>query len=156
MNERPLDIKQLQELVEQSTSYYNDRRRLNQALGIGIGLLGIALSLGATVSGILLPKDARVSAIFGARAATQSILFAYPVDKRAGVYRILTAKNQNIGVDLEFNSPSGESLQNIVEQFKSIRLDAAKEESSPVHLEDAVKKLETLLKEVNIQRFSSK
>lgn len=157
MNEKPLDIKRLQEMVEQSTTSYNNLRKLNQKLGIGLGLLGIALSLGATISGILLIKDARISAIFGAcAAATQAILFAYPVDKRAGVYRVLAARNQNIAVNLEFLPQSEEQLQEMVQEFKLIRLDAAKEEASPANLEEAVKKLEIMLQEVQAERFSSK
>lgn len=146
------DIEKLQELVEKNTEFYDDHRRLNQALGIGLGLLGIALSLGATISGIVLIKDARVSSIFGAcAAATQAILFAYPVDKRANAYRTLSARNQNIAVDLEFDPQAKERVQEILKEVKEIRLDAAREESSSINLEEAVKKLETLLKEAKNQ-----
>ncbi len=155
MNEELLDIKQLQKIVERSTTDYEDLRKLNQRLGIGIGLLGIALSLGSTVSGILRPNDARISAIFGAgAAATQAILFAYPVDKRARVYRILTARNKNIAVDLEFNPQSSEQLQKTLQEFKLIRMEAAKEESSSVYSEDAVKKLEDLSQAVNAKHMN--
>jgi anthranilate/para-aminobenzoate synthase component II len=153
MSENLSDLKRLQELVKQSTTDYEELRKLNQWLGIGLGLLGIALSLGGTVSGILLPKDARISAIFGAgAAATQAILFAYPVDKRARVYRVLTAKNKNIAVDLEFSSQSAEQLQKTLQEFKLIRMEAAKEESSSVNSEDGIKNLEALLQKIDLQQ----
>ncbi len=133
--EKKFDREKLKKLIQGTTPYYENRRKINQTLSIGIGLLGIALSLGATLSG-LVTENAKVAAAFGAGAATiQAILFAYPVDRRAGVYRVLAARNKNLWVELEVNQPTETELQNILEEFKTIQLQAAMEEFSSKNLD---------------------
>jgi hypothetical protein len=125
----------LRELIDEAAPQYENRKRLNQALGISIGLLGISLSLGATISGIW-SKDPRIAAAFSACAATtQAILFAYPVEKRAAAYRVIAAKNKNLAVDLELKQLDAEQFDSLVERFKEIRLEAALEEAKSGRLE---------------------
>ena len=141
--ENELNREKLKKLINDTTPYYERRRAINQALSIGVGLLGITLSLGATVAGII-TEDARISAALGAGAATtQAILFAYPVDKRAGTYRVLTARNKNLWIELEVNKPTEIELRQILTEFQAIQLQAAMEESSPGNLDEAADKLAT-------------
>jgi hypothetical protein len=128
MEQYTFDREALKKLISQASPYYEQRRKLNQSLSVGIGLLGISLSLGATISGTI-TQDAKISAIFGACAATtQAILFAYPVEKRSGIYRILFARNENLRTELEVRQQTEEELQEILEEFKSLRVQAALEE----------------------------
>lgn len=129
MQNLSIDQEVLKELVCKTSPYYEERRNLNQSLSIRIGLLGIGLSLGATIAGIV-TDNAKISAIFGACAATaQAILFAYPVEKKAGVYRVLYTRNENLRIDLEVRQQTEAELQAILEEFKSLRLQAALEEA---------------------------
>lgn len=141
MEEPKFDREKLKELIQEASLKYKNLSRLNQFLSLGVGLLGISLSLGATISGVM-TQDSRIAAIFGACAATsQAILFAYPVEKRAAIYRILTAKNSNLEDELEIWQQTDAELRRILEEFKSIRLEAALEEASPGKVEEAVEKL---------------
>jgi hypothetical protein len=127
----------LKKLINETSPRYERLRKLNQSLSVGIGLLGIGLSLGATISGITLKEDARIAAIFGACAATtQAILFAYPTERRSRTYRILVAKNENLRAELEVRQQTEEELQKILEEFKSIRIQAALEEAVPRKTEE--------------------
>ncbi len=131
MGESTFDRETLSQLIHEASSRYDKLRKLNQSLSFGIGLLGISLSLGATISGIIIAKDSRIAAIFGACAATtQAILFAYPTDKRSRAYRALLAKNENLRTELEVRQQTDEELQAILEEFKSIRVQAAFEEAT--------------------------
>lgn len=140
MPEGRIDQIELKKLIQNETPVYEKKRKLNQSIGIGVSLLGIGLGLGATISGVLRSNDARISAIFGACAATtQAILFAFPVDKRTAVYRILTAKSKNLECELQIQDLSQERLYRILEEFKAISLEAALEEASPGKMEEAKK-----------------
>jgi hypothetical protein len=148
--------KTLQEKIANLTPYYEGRRKLNQFLGIGIGLLGIGLSLGATITGIV-TDNAKIAAIFGACAATtQALLFAYPVDKRAAAYRVIAAKNNNLSIDLEIKKHTEEQLQSLLEEFKAIRLEAAIEETKIGNVEDTVDQLRKFLQEYDRHPSTSK
>ena len=135
-----LNQEALKKLIDEASPYYERRRKWNQSLSIVVGLLGIGLSLGATISGIALPNNpnvAKIAAIFGACATTtQSILFAYPTEKRARTYRVLFAKNENLRTELEVRQQTEEELQKILEEFKSIRVQAALEKAVPRITED--------------------
>jgi hypothetical protein len=131
MEGNKFDQVMLKELITKASPRYEQLRKLNQSLSVGIGLLGIGLSLGATISGIIITQDSRIAAIFGACAATtQAILFAYPTERRARTYRVLVAKNENLRADLEVKQQTEEELQKILEEFKSIRVQAALEEAT--------------------------
>ena len=122
----------LKKLIDEASPQYKQRKKWNQSISIVVGLLGIGLSLGATISGILVKDDSRIAAIFGACAATtQAILFAYPTEKRSRTYRVLFAKNENLRAELEVRQQTEEELQKILEEFKSIRVQAALEEAVP-------------------------
>ena len=147
MEEKIFDRQKLSQLIHEASYQYNRRKKLNQSLGMGIGLLGISLSLGATISGIVSTKE--VSAIFGACAATtQAILFAYPTDKRSRAYRTLLAKNENLQAELEVRPQTDKELKAILDEFKSIRVQAALEEAvakkseNPQEPETGVERLE--------------
>ncbi len=141
----------LKKLIDDCTLHYTGKQKLNQFLSIGIGLLGIGLSLGATIAGIAI-DNARIAAIFGACAATtQGLLFAYPVDKRAAAYRVIAAKNKNLSIDLEVKNQTDEQLQNLIEEFKAIRLEAAIEESRVSDIEDIAIKLKDFLEKQGLQ-----
>lgn len=130
MSDNMFDREALKKMIQEASPKYKKRKKLNQFLSNGIGLLGILLSLGATISGILNKENATWSAIFGACAATtQAILFAYPVDKRSRVYSLLLARNENLRTELEVRQQTDEELQKILEEFKSIRVEAAREEA---------------------------
>lgn len=138
MPEGKIDQVTLKKLVQSEIPVYEKKRQLNQFLGLGVGLLGIALGLGATVAGIVKSDDARIAAIFGACAATtQAILFAFPVDKRAAVYRILATKSKNLDLELQIQELPQERLHEILEALKAISLEAALEEASPGKVEEA-------------------
>ena len=144
-------ISKLKKIIDDSTLHYSDKQKLNQFLSIGIGLLGIGLSLGATIAGVA-TDNARIAAVFGACAATtQGLLFAYPVDKRAAAYRILSARNRNLSIDLEVKEQTDEQLQNLIEEFKAIRLEAAIEESKISDIEDVANKLKDFLEKQDLQ-----
>lgn len=127
---------QLKKRLEEATVQYENCKKLNQAIGITIGLLGISLSLGATVAGIWSTNPKLAAAFSACAATTQAILFAYPVDKRAAAYRVISAKNKNLAVDLEFKSPTEDQFQALVDKFKEIRLEAALEEAKPARSEN--------------------
>lgn len=132
MEENTFNQEALKKLIGEASPRYEHLRKLNQSLGVGIGLLGIILSLGATISGIIFKDDAKIAAIFGACAATtQSLLFAYPTERRSRIYRVLVAKNENLQAELEVKQQTEEELQKILEEFKSIRVQAALEEAVP-------------------------
>lgn len=131
------DQEALKKLITEASPQYDQRKKWNQSISIIVGLLGIGFSLGATVSGILIKDDSRIAAIFGACAATtQAILFAYPTERRARTYRILGAKNENLKIELEVRQQTEEELQKILEEFKSIRVQAALEEAVPRKTQD--------------------
>jgi hypothetical protein len=149
MEENKFNQVELKKLINEASPRYERLRKLNQSLSVGIGLLGIGLSLGATISGIVLKEDARISAIFGACAATtQAILFAYPTEKRSRTYRVLVAKNENLRAELEVRQQTEEELQKILEEFKSIRVQAALEEGV-ARKEEPEELLTTLPKDKN-------
>ncbi|MGI0495527.1 hypothetical protein ACN4EG_27435 [Alkalinema pantanalense CENA528] len=132
-----IDRDKLYHLIQETSAQYEYLKKLNQSLSTGIGLLGIALSLGATVSGIII-KDARIAAIFGACAATtQAILFAYPTDRRASAYRILSAKNESLRIELEVKQQTSESLEKILCDFQFIKAQAALEETTSKKPDDS-------------------
>lgn len=140
----------LEKWVQDSVQELDRLKFLNRRLGIGLGLLGILLGLGATVSGLF--DEAKVAAIFGACASTtQAILFAYPVDKRAAAYRILAARTRNLLIDLELRDNAPEQLQQLVEELKTIRLEAAAEEGKAMSLEETIAQLKALLAEQDAQ-----
>jgi hypothetical protein len=130
--ENIFDREKLSQSIRKASTRYDKLKRLNQSLSIGIGLFGISLSLGATISGIIFPDNSKIAAIFGACAATtQAILFAYPTDKRSRVYRTLFARNENLRTELEVRPQTDQELQAILDEFKSIRVQAASEEAIP-------------------------
>ena len=138
MEENTFDREKLSQSIREASSRYDKLKKLNQSLSIGIGLLGIGLSLGATISGIIFPDKSKTAAIFGACAATtQAILFAYPTDKRSRVYRTLFAKNENLRTELEVRPQTDQELQAILDEFKSIRVQAASEEATPKKSENS-------------------
>ena len=137
--------------IGSSTPEYENLKKLNRNLSIRLGLLGIGLSLGATISGIFFIRDARIAATFGACAtAVQGILFAYPVDKRAAVYRLAVNKLNNLLSDLEVkNEHTDVEIQALLEEFKAIRLEAALEEGSSGNLADTLARIKELLKQLD-------
>jgi len=149
--EKPMfDQEALKKLINEASPHYEKLRKLNQSLSVGLGLLGIGLSLGATISGIIITQDSRIAAIFGACAATtQAILFAYPTDKRSRTYRVLVAKNENLRAELEVRQQTEEELQKILEEFKSIRVQAALEEAVPRQMENTEEVLDDLPKDLS-------
>lgn len=140
----------LMQQIDSCTPEYEDLKKLNRNLSIRLGLLGIALSLGATISGIFFIRDARIAATFGACAtAVQGVLFAYPVDKRAAVYRLAVNKLKNLLSDLEVkNNHTDMEIQTLLEEFKAIRLEAALEEGSGGNLADTLTRIKELLREL--------
>jgi hypothetical protein len=124
-------VDKLRKQIELLIKYCERRRSLNQRLNIGIGLAGILLGLGATLAGILYPNDGRIAALFGAGSATtQAILFAYPVNKRERIHRIVVAKLQNLLSDLEIKSNLDlEEIEALLREFKHLRLEALLEDS---------------------------
>ncbi len=137
IEENKFNQAELKKLINEASPHYEQLRKLNQSLGVGIGLLGIVLSLGATISGIIFKDDAKIAAIFGACAATtQALLFAYPTERRSRTYRVLVAKNENLRTELEVRQQTEEELQKILDEFKSIRVQAALEEAVPRKTEE--------------------
>jgi hypothetical protein len=122
--------KSVQSLVEEWTAKYEWLKNFNMGLGLSLGISGILLSFGATLAGIVgTAEAAKVAACLAPASATvQSALLAYPVDKRARFYRILAAKNMNLSTDLKFNQYTDQQLKEILEEFKSIQLEAATRE----------------------------
>lgn len=135
--------------VNTSIPRYEKLKNLNRNLSVRLGVLSIVLSLGATISGIFYIENARIAATFGACAtAIQGVLFAYPVDKRARVYRLTVDKLNNLVSDLEVkNNRTDEELQRLLEEFKAIRLEAALEEGSSGNLAETLSRIKELLKE---------
>lgn len=137
---------QLEKHLNSSIHEYDRLKRLNQRLGIGLGLLGILLSLGASVSGVF--GVAKIAAIFGACASTtQAILFAYPLDKRAAAYRVFSTRTKNLSIDLELREDTQHQLHQLLEEFKAVRLEAASEEANAGSLEETIAQLKRLIEE---------
>jgi hypothetical protein len=128
---------QLKKLVGDATDEYQSLKNLNQRIGLFLGIGGILLSLGATISGIT--NNSQIAAMLAAGAATtQSLLFAYPVDRRAVFYRGIRAKNKNLYTDLEINTYEDENLDEFLQKFKTIRIEAALEEPQSSNLADSL------------------
>jgi hypothetical protein len=136
-NKKKSRQEQLKELVGDATDEYQSLKNLNQRIGLSLGIGSILLSLGATISGIT--NNSQIAAMLAAVAATtQSVLFAYPVDRRAVFYRGIRAKNKNLYTDLEINTYEDEKLDEFLQEFKTIRIEAALEEPQTSNLADSL------------------
>lgn len=118
---------ELKKMIDQWTVKYEELKNLNRNLGIGLGISAIILSLGATVSGIY--GNAKLASVFGALATTiQSIIFAYPLEKRSGFYRVIAAKNMKLSSKLSLMDYTDEDLKDVLIGFNTLRIQAAIEE----------------------------
>ena len=128
---------ELQGILQSYSSDYANKKRGNQLKGVILGIGGILLSLGATIFGILGQSD--MSAIFAACAAsTQALLFAYPVEKRASLYRLLRIECSSLEEEIKVtDEPTQEQLQYIFDTFQAIKIKAADEDSETTLAEAA-------------------
>ncbi|PSB17791.1 hypothetical protein C7B61_12865 [filamentous cyanobacterium CCP1] len=125
----------LEQEVEALVDEHKGLKKLNQRIGLSLGISGIVFSFLATVAGIVGTADAaKVAAGFAAASsALQGALFAYPVEKRSSFYRILEAKGKNLASNLKFQQSSqtaDQYLEKLLEQLKALRLEAAIEPDS--------------------------
>lgn len=132
-SEKPIVL--LEQEITAAIDEYKGLRKLNQTIGLGLGISGIAFSFLATVAGIVgTPNAAKLAAGFAAASgALQGALFAYPLDKRSSFYRVLEAKGRNLAIDLKLGQTlqaSDQDLAGLVERLKNLRMEAAIEPDS--------------------------
>ena len=128
LSEGQIDANTLQKIITEYRRDYGRKRRINQWMGFVLGLGGILLSLLATIYGI--QEQPQQSAIAAAcAAATQALLFAYPVDKRAGLYRLLKVESSSLEEEIAITpQPTQKQLSEIFESFKLTKLKSVDED----------------------------
>lgn len=121
--------KELAQDVDTFIKQYEFQVNFNRGVGIVLNVLGIGFSLCVTIAGI--NKNAHLAAALGAgSAAIQSILSAFPLEKRVLFYRSMIAEGKNLYDDLTSELATNEPKV-VFEKFKSLRTKTLTQE--PLH-----------------------